>query len=125
MRVVRGSWFHAGAPWRLLGSFGVVGFTQVRPRCRRVHSESLGSLGCALGIARVHSWSFGLCGCAMGVVVFSRGLWVVRPRWSWGSFGFVRFARVRPAGQQVHSGSLGSLGSALGVVGFIWVRWVH
>ena len=46
--VIRGRWVHAGTPWRLSGSFGMVGFTrgsfgvvgfsQMRPSGRWVHS---------------------------------------------------------------------------------------
>ena len=62
MGVTRGGWVHAGAPWNSSGSFGVVGFTQVRPGGLWVHSggwvhtgalwggrESLGSRGFTCG----------------------------------------------------------------------------
>ena len=46
--VIQGHCFHWGAPQGLSASSGVIGEC---PGCRRVHPESLGSLGCALGVA--------------------------------------------------------------------------
>ena len=70
LRVVRfilGHWVHSGAPGWLSGSFrvvgliwvchgglsvrlGSVGFIQVHPVGRRIHSGSLGLFRCALGV---------------------------------------------------------------------------
>ena len=108
----------------LSGSFGVVGFIHLRPGCRRVHSGSLGSFGCAPvvvcfirgrevhsgapGCRRVHFVSLGSFWCALGVVRFISGRSV-----HFGAFW----------------GSLGSLGVVVGVIAFIPVhpsgRWVH
>ena len=69
--------------------------------------------------------------CALSVVGF---IW---SRCVNGSFRFVGFTRVRPAGHRAYLGSLGSRGfalgvveldkrrCALGVVGFIQGRWVY
>ena len=35
---IQGRWFYSGAPWRSLGSLGVVGLIQVRPSDDWVHS---------------------------------------------------------------------------------------
>ena len=120
-----------------MDSFGraveIIWFILAPPGCRRVHSDSLSSLGRAL------------C-----VVVFIRVRWVHsgRPCASSGSFGLVGFILVRPsrgrdclvssgsfgralgdvvfigfirAHRGVHSGSLGLFGSALAIVVFIWL----
>ena len=128
---------HAGASWVLFGSFGVVGFTWVRPWGRRVHSWWLGSLVCPLlvdgfirggwvqlGAPRGSSGSLrSLCsrGWGLEVVWFIRGRWIHSgaPRGSSVSFGVAGFTQVRPGGREVHSGSFGSLGYALVVVEFI------
>ena len=103
------------------GSSEVAGYIGLRPWSRLVRSESLGSLGCALGVIRgrwVH-WSV--------------------PFWSSGSYRFAEVIGVRPVGGRVypgslwfivvhpgvHPGSLGLLGCALEVVGFIRGRRVH
>ena len=91
----------------LLGSFEVVGCISVCPRCRCVHSGSLGPFGFALR-----------------VVGFIWGRMVHRgaPLGSLGSFGVVGSIRVCPGGRWVHLGSLGSFGCALGVIGYIQGR---
>ena len=100
-------WIHAGAPCVSSGSFGVVGFTRMRPGGRRDHSVSFGSLWCALV-----------------VVVFIQGGWVHAHASfrSSGSFGVFGFTGIRPVSRRVHSGSFSSLGCALGTLGFIWDR---
>ena len=112
----------------------------MRHGCRCVHSGSLGSRACALGVLR-----------------FIRFHWVHAgaPSWSPGSFGVVGSTRTRPGGRRDHSRSFGSLwcvlvvfvlcwvpartpcmssgsigylgsrGCAHGFIGFILVRWVH
>ena len=116
----------AVAPWWSSGSFGVVEFMWMRPGARGVHSWSLGSYGCALGVVArvpfglgVHLASLGSRGCALGVAGFIRGCWVnAGAPWGWsGSFGVVVFTRVRPGGLCVHFGSLRSRTCALGVWG--------
>ena len=107
VRFIQGGWVHPGASWGSSGAFGVVAFTAVRPACRRVHSESLGSLGCAQGGPQVNSRSLGSRRCALEV------LW------------FVGFTRVCCGCRRVHSGSLGRRGCALGIVGFIRCRCFH
>ena len=134
---------HSGAPWLLSGSFGVVGFIQVRPGCRRIHSWALGSFCCTLGVVAfiggrwVQSATLDLFVCALVVVGFIRGR-SIHSGAQWVSlrlFGDVGFIQVRPGGHwviqvsaggcRVHSGSLGSFRCTLGIVGFIWGRWVQ
>ena len=50
--VIRYVWGHWGTPWDSSGSSGVPRFIGVRPGVRRVRTESLVSLGCALGLVR-------------------------------------------------------------------------
>ena len=90
-----------GAPFGSSCSFGVVGFTRIRPM---VHSGSLDSRGCALVVSG-----------------FIRGRWVHAdtPSRSSGSFVDVRFTLARPRGRRIHSGLFGSRACALQVVGFI------
>ena len=117
---------HAGSGWFIQARLVVVGFIQVR----------VGSLGrdrvrfirvrpaCLL----VHSCSLGSYGCAMGVVGFIR----VRSGtpWGWsGLLGFVGFIRARRRIHRwvrwVQSGALGSFGQVQVVIGLIPVRWIH
>ena len=49
-RVVRLNWGHWDPPWGSLDLFGVVGLIRARPVGRWIHSVSLGSFGCALGV---------------------------------------------------------------------------
>ena len=111
----------------LSDSFVGVGFILLRPGGRRVHWESLGSIG-------------KLFVCALVVVGFIRGR-SIHSGAQWVSlrlFGDVGFIQVRPGGHwvvgfiqvsaggcRVHSGSLGSFRCTLGIVGFIWGRWVQ
>ena len=93
--------------WVSSGSSGVAGFIGLRPGGRRDHPDTLGSLGCVLG-----------------VIGFILGSWV---HWSasWessGSSGTVGLIGVRLGVRRVN---LGSLGCALGVVGFVQGRWGH
>ena len=78
----------------------------MRHRDRLVHTRSMGSLGCALGVVRFIRVE-GSLGCTLGCVCFIRI--------HWGA----------PLGCVVHPVSLGSLGSVLGVVGFVRCRWIH
>ena len=91
-------------------------FILVHPGHCWVHLVSLVHSGAPWG-HWVHSGSLGSFGCALGVVGF-----LLVPWWSLGSFGVVGLA---PWGRWDHTGSLGSFGCALGVVGFIRGRWVH
>ena len=99
------------SPGGQLCSLWVVVIVRVRPGYRLVHSGSLGSLGCALGVVGfflgrwIHSsvtWeslgSLGVVGCVLGVVGFIRGRWVHigAPSGLLGSFGVVRLIMVRP-----------------------------
>ena len=86
---ILGRWVHWCAPCWSTGSFGVVGFTWVRPGCRRVHSGrcvhagrawklsgSFGVVGFTLvrpGGRSVHSGSFGSLVYALVVVEFIQG----------------------------------------------------
>ena len=81
----------------------------MRLRGHRVHAESLGSLGCAVGFVwyimghmvhwgspwgrRVIPGSLGLLGCAPGVVEFIRVHWAHRS-------GIAGLIRVRPVGHR-------------------------
>ena len=119
-----------------LGSFGIVGFTRVRPGGRCVHVGSFGPLVRALVVVgsirgRLVSLARALGSLGAFVVVgFTRarpeGLWVHA-----GSFGLLACALVHagslgssgvtfacPGVRRVHRGSLGSLARALWVVGF-------
>ena len=108
---IQGRWIHSGVSWVLLGSFRVVGFIRVRHRGRGftrravgylVHSGSMDSFGCVLGVVGfirvrpqrrwVHSGTLCLFGGVLGVVGFNQGGWVhlVAPRVLLGSFGVVR-----------------------------------
>ena len=57
---ILGRWCHSVSPLVSLSSYGVIGFTQVRAGCCRVHTGSLGSQGFTLG------WL-----CSSGVVGFT------------------------------------------------------
>ena len=109
-----GRWVHSGSLWRSSGSSRVARFIGVRPgvfgfiRASWVHSESLGSLGCALGVVGFILRRWVHWGCALGAT---------------GSIPGRQVLGVRPGGRLVHQGSLGSLGYALGVVGFICDHW--
>ena len=107
---IGGDLVHSSVPCSLSGSFGVVVFIGMPPWCRRVHSVSLGSFGCALGVVGLiwRHW------------VHSGAPWVLS-----GSFGVVGFIQVRPGGCRIHSGALGLFGCAFGVVGFIGGRLVQ
>ena len=97
-------WVRFGAPWsRRVHSW----LTRVRTGCRSVHSVSLGSPGCALGVVR-----------------FIWGRWCA-PCLSTGSFGVVGLIGVRPGGLWVHPRSLDSLTCVLRIVGNIRCLWVH
>ena len=100
-------WVHCGAPCRSTGSLWVDVFTRVRSGLHRVHSGSLGSLGCALGTVWFNRVLLGSLRCALAVV------------------GVVGFTQKRPGGRRVHLGCLVSCVRALGVLGFIRGRWVH
>ena len=108
----------------MIGSFGFVqaltagrrvyfilaGFIWACPRCRLVHSRSLGSFMRVLAVvgliwvSRVHSGS----------------LWVTL-----GSFWFIGSILMLAGHGRVHPGSVGLFGRALGFVGFIRVDFVH
>ena len=119
--------FNRTRPRVLLASFGVVGFTRVRPRCRWGYPRSLGLLACDVRVV----------GFIWGRWVHSRTPWV-----SLGSSGVVPFTSARPwnhwvypeslvftcahsGGGRVHPGSLVSLARVLKVVGFICGRCVY
>ena len=50
--VLLGFWVNRGVPLGPSGSAWVIGFTVELPRVRRIHSGSLRSLGCAVGVVR-------------------------------------------------------------------------
>ena len=123
-----------------LGSFGVVGFTRVRPgglrfiRGHRVHWGALLGLSGSSGVARVIGVRAGGCQvhpcslwCALGVVGFISGSWfrLGAPCESLGSSCVAGYIGVRPGDRQVPSWSLGSFSNALGFYGFIRGPWVH
>ena len=83
-----------------LSSFGVFGYIQVCPRGRRVHSGSMGSFGCSLGV--------------VGSIQL--------PRVYSGTLRLVRFPQVRPGCRRVHTRLLSSFACSLV---FIRFRWVH
>ena len=142
---IRGRLVHSGAPWGSLGSSGSVWFARERPVWRwvhAVHSRSLGSLGCVMGVVGlirgrcVHGGAPLGSSCVVGftrvylcssrvvrfIRVCPRGRWV-HPGRLGSLVGFIRGGtRVRPGGRLFHPGWLGSPGSALGVVGFILGR---
>ena len=100
-----------------MGSFGFVGFIRVRPGCYRVHSDSLGSFGHAIGVdefIRVRSGScvsLGYIGfISLRVVMFMKVGWVHSgaPRGALRcSLGVVGFNRVNSEAPWRSSGSLG------------------
>ena len=127
-----GGWFHLGVSWGSFGSFEVVSFIRVCPGCSWIHTGLLGSF-VQPGGRLVHSVSLESFECALGVVVFTRGCWFHSgaPCGYLGAFGVTHFIRVRPGIVvgfiRVHSlhacvprGPLGSCG----FVGFIRVRAV-
>ena len=89
-----------------LGS--VVGFVRVQYRGSWVHSGSLVTLGCNLGVS----------GFIRGGLVQSSSPWR-----SMASSEVDRLIWERPAGHWVHLGLFGLFGCALGVVMFIWGCW--
>ena len=104
-RQVHCRWVHLDASWGSSRSDGAIGFILGCSCFRWVHSGSLGSSRCTLGVVevvwfirmhpagrRVHSGSLGSSGCALGVVRFSWGRWVHpgAPTGSSGLFGVVR-----------------------------------
>ena len=119
---------HSGAARWSLGSFGV------RPGCSKVHSGSVGSFGCVLGIVGFvwcHSGApFGLSGSlgyAIGVVVLIRHRWVHSGA-LWGRWFHSRslgsFVYALPWGSSVLFGAMGLFGCTLGLIGFIRGRWL-
>ena len=136
-------------PWVL---FGFLGFILVRPGGRWVHSGSLESFGCAVGVVGfilgrwVHSgatWAlFASFGCNLGVSGFIRFRWVhsSSPLGSVASFGFAGFIRVRlgchfcslvsfgyalVVALGVFQGPIGSFVYTRRVVVFVGGRWVQ
>ena len=105
---VCGRWVHWGAPLGWSDTSAVAGIVWLRCGGRRVHPESLGSLGYALGFLR-----------------FIQGGWVhqVEPWWSSDTSGAAEFIRVRPGTRRVHPEPLRSFKCALVVVGFIRGHW--
>ena len=84
---LRGKWVHSGTLWGSSVSFGVAGSIRVRTGGCRVHSVSLVSLGCALGVwfiqfRWVHSgapWRSSVSlWCILRVIGFILGRWVHR-----------------------------------------------